>query len=229
MRNQRTINQRGFTILELMIATMVLSVILLLCTVAMINIGNLFYKGITESRIQDGVRGAIDQVAQDIEFEAAVPILPVSTQTLTGYPGYSVNTFCVGLERYTYVTGLNIGSAGYNPANPADSQVQHILWRDRLSSTADSTNCKPVDLTNTNPEASSQTAVPGTGGTELVPSGSRLTNFTVTAATNYYVISLGMAYGDPSLTSGTPPLCNGSAGDQFCATDSLTSTVGQRL
>ena len=48
--------QKGFTVLELMIATTVFSVMLLLTTTGMIQIGKVYYKGLVTAKTQDTVR-----------------------------------------------------------------------------------------------------------------------------------------------------------------------------
>jgi prepilin-type N-terminal cleavage/methylation domain-containing protein len=47
MTCRRTSNRSGFTIIELMIATAVFSVVLLLCATALVTIGNMYRRGIT--------------------------------------------------------------------------------------------------------------------------------------------------------------------------------------
>ena len=61
--------ENGFTIVELMIATTVLSVILLLASVVIIGIGNLFYKGVAQSQTQGDVRTIIDDVSQHLKLD----------------------------------------------------------------------------------------------------------------------------------------------------------------
>lgn len=67
-------NQRGFTIIELMIATTVFSVVLLICSFAMLQIGRTYYKGIAMSRTQTVSRSIMDEVSQAIQFSGGTPI-----------------------------------------------------------------------------------------------------------------------------------------------------------
>src|SRR5689334_11132650 len=118
MNRPKPLRQKGFTIIELMIATAILSTILLLVTVLMINIGNLYYKGINQARVQDNVRSISDEVAQHLQ-------LGDSFSQASG--DNSEQAYCVGTVRYTYVIGVQIGKPAPGASAPA---YQHVLWRD---------------------------------------------------------------------------------------------------
>ncbi|HEY5442285.1 MAG TPA: prepilin-type N-terminal cleavage/methylation domain-containing protein [Candidatus Saccharimonadales bacterium] len=229
MKQQRLTRkaQRGFTIIELMIATSVLSVILLLVTTMMISIGNLFYKGVNQARIQDAVRSTADEISQQLELSGSVPKLGTDS-----IGGVTVNMYCIGSTRYSYVLNTQMGSS-----------LPHILWRDNPTS-----GCDPGTGPGTGVAANLTVANPNNGGdatngAELASPNSRLTAFCIgsldaTGAictynlTSPYTISVGMAYGDNTLLANLPGInavCNGSVGDQFCATAHLTTTVANRL
>jgi len=215
--------QSGFTIIELMIATTVLSVILLWVTSMMIGIGALFYRGVSQARIQDAVRSTADEVSQQLELSG---VLPSAGQDTT-LP-VAVNVYCMGNIRYSYV--LNTA---------ASSALPHIFWRDNTNGACDPK--KSADLTNSDPNH----ADAGTNGGDLLPAYSLLTAFCIGAlqADNSscnpdfispYTIHIGMAYGDASSggvlnLAGINSTCKGGAGDQFCATSSLTTSVASRL
>ncbi|HVV25452.1 MAG TPA: prepilin-type N-terminal cleavage/methylation domain-containing protein [Candidatus Saccharimonadales bacterium] len=213
-------NERGFTIIELMIATAVLSTIILLVTVLMINVSNLYYKGINQSRAQDNARSIVDDVASHLQLSDHSPSGPVS-QT---YPQHDVNAttiyaYCIDNIRYSFATGIQMGST------VGDYTLQHILWRDTISSGA---GCVPADLTQSNPSATTG----GSNGAELVAAKSRLSTFSINPVTSPYVVTVGVAYGDDDLLNNpasTNPLCKGGTGDQFCATARLQVTVTKRL
>ncbi len=210
--NRQIDNSKGFTIVELMIATTVLAVILLLVTVMMTNIGNLYYKGVNQSRIQDDVRNVTEEISQDLELNDQ----SVSSATVTRAYGGAVTmyAYCVGDTRYSYALNLQIGGGS--------GQIQHVLWRDTYTKA-----CTPIDLSLSQPESGSNA---GTDGVELIAPNSLLTAFSITA-NSPYTISVGMAYGDTSLLniSGTNTTCKEGTGDDFCATASLTTTVVQRI
>ncbi|HTB49310.1 MAG TPA: type II secretion system protein [Verrucomicrobiae bacterium] len=221
--------QAGFTIVELMIATAILSTILVLVTIMMISIGNLYYKGINQSRVQDDARSISDELSQHLELNDQF-----QGPTSQSYGGFTVQAYCIGNVRYSYVIGTQLGTSA--------GQIAHVLWRD-TDSTGD---CLPQNLTLATPTSSPDT------GTELISPDSRLISFSITraAATDPYVIAVGVAYGGddllcspsaPGSTCNTPAtmsaayfqngdlLCKGNIGDQFCATASLNTTVVQRI
>jgi prepilin-type N-terminal cleavage/methylation domain-containing protein len=209
MTEKRDMQQAGFTIVELMIATTVLSVILLLATVILSNIGGLYYKGINESRTQDNVRGITDQVSQDLKYTGG----DFTGPTTENIGGQSYDYFCIGDVRYTYVIGEMIGSGTDTDGTTAKSP--HVLWRD-------TSGC-----------SSRQRFL---SGTELINPNSRLTYFSVGpsigAPAGTFQIQVGVAYGDIDLINDPDSLdasCKGGTGDQFCATASLTTTVVQRI
>ena len=223
-------SQQGFTIIELLIATSVLTVILMLATVMITSIGNLYYKGITLSQTQDTVRSITDQLTQDLQLSDGLPSVPdpatpgnpnINTSYAAGKTMYST---CVGTTRYSYALDQQI-----------NTDLSHVLWRDNIGS---GNTCNPVDLSSATPNS---ILSPGTNGTELIGPKSRLTAFMITVSgTSLYNVKLGVAYGDSDLLAGTDDSnllagsdfnvgCAGSTGDQFCATDRLITSVIQRL
>lgn len=218
-------DNKGFTIIELMIATAVVSTMLVVVTVLMVSIGNLYYKGVNQSRVQQSVRDVTNDLSQQLELNDSFSVPPTST------PPNPIQAYCIGLLRYTYITGVQIG-------HPADSDMggptyYHVLWRDDNPTPG---SCAPADLTDQN-LASDGTS---TDGTELVSPNSTLTAFcigklsgsTCTSDTSSpYTISVGVAYGDHDLLNlnGINSTCKGGTGDQFCSTASLTTVAVQRL
>jgi prepilin-type N-terminal cleavage/methylation domain-containing protein len=196
--------QAGFTILELLIATTVLSVILVMVTVVMVGIGRLYYKGINQARVQDNVRSIVDELARQVQLYDQPP-MPDTTG--------NVRAYCFGATRYIYVVGQRLGTeAGQSP---------QVLWRD----TTTPGSCNADDATF---------SAPLPQGTELIGPRSRLTAFDITcpAVTKHCVITVGVAYGDDNqLTSpaGINARCQDTEGRQFCAAANLTTTVVRRL
>lgn len=222
----------GFTIVELLIATAVLSTILVLVTVVMVNIGHLYYKGLNQARVQDDTRSITDEVAQHLELGDNYFKVANSNGT--------VHAYCIGSERYTYVLYRQIGS------DAAKQQSTHVLWRDQNPTPG---SCSPTNL----PDLSN--ATPSADGTEMIAPNSRLTAFNIDG-TSPYDLSVGVAYGDNDLLcdTGVPNncttgdigtlinngsyapgnqgrniKCKGNIGDQFCATSFLRTTVLRRL
>jgi prepilin-type N-terminal cleavage/methylation domain-containing protein len=212
---------KGFTIVELMIATTILSTILVLVTGVMISIGRLYYKGINQARVQDAVRTIVDDVSQHLQLNDKDPTNG-GTQLLGGE---TVQTYCIGTARYTYVTGVKIGDVPRQADNTAKSgQIfRHILWRDTVKG-----GCSgPADLAVDNPSS----ATGGSDGTELIPGNSQLTSFSIDLSGSPYAASISIAFGDNDLLNlnGADTTCRGASGDQFCSTASLSTTAVKRL
>jgi prepilin-type N-terminal cleavage/methylation domain-containing protein len=210
MKINRVNSQSGFTIIELMIATSVLSILLLMTTVIIIGIGNLYNKGVNQANVQDNVRTITDDLAQQLRFGDTFQN-PNGTILENNQP---VGVMCVDQTRYTYALGVQINTS-----------LNHILWRDTLIT---GQPCVQADLTAPDPSVSSG-GVAGSGS-ELINPGSRLTQFSSTSLSPY-TINVGVAFGDPTLSppaQGTTSTCLGSTGDQFCSTAYLTATVEKR-
>lgn len=234
--------EAGFTIIELMIATSVLSVILVLVTILMMSIGNLYYKGINQARTQDNVRSISDELSQHLQLSNQPPAESDSSNSANKFSNLVVHAYCIDATRYSYVTGEVAGT------NLGGTVLQHVLWRDTIPSGA---ACVAANLTQSDPSATTG----GSNGIELIASQSRLTQFCIgtidpashlciTNTDSPYNIEVGVAYGDYDLLNNASPsslgdiannlnfpdaLCKGGTGDRFCATAYLDTTVVKRL
>lgn len=238
MMNQRSRSrvgksQQGFTIVELMIATSVLAVLLVLVALVMTGVGRLYIKGVNQARIQNATRSIVDQIGAEIQLSDATgvkrpdPQPAPSTPSNPGQdviypPNFTISAFCLKNTRYTYILNKQIGSES--------NQIPHVLWRDKAPTDV----CTPVNLASTTLS----------GGTELMPPNSRLTAFSITQNSPYR-IAIGIAYGDDDLlniqpgtyTNGPYPIdlsglkttCKDTKGNQFCATANLQTTITKRL
>jgi prepilin-type N-terminal cleavage/methylation domain-containing protein len=230
-------NQKAFTIIELMIATSILAIILLLVTTMMISIGNLYYKGTTQASLQDNVRNITDEISQDLQLNGSALI--TGTNTNPNLP----RSYCIGTTRYTYILGKELSTS------PGAYQSYHVLWR----STVPAGTCPDIVSATFN-ATSLSTRDPGT---ELIGPSSMLTSFTITTGASPFTITINEAYGSNSLLCDTgtdtgaggacntptatsnhiwdpnPPVgqvvCRGFTGTQFCSTAGLTVTVSERL
>ncbi|MFZ1323544.1 MAG: prepilin-type N-terminal cleavage/methylation domain-containing protein [Candidatus Saccharimonadales bacterium] len=220
--------QAGFTIIELMIATAVFSAVLLLCGMAIVHVGRMYYKGSVTSKTQDTARKFGEDVSQAIQFGTGntAPGQFIRTngpvtqtgggQTLTN----NVMARCIGDIRYSYVIG--------RPQGTNAASARHAVWRDRLLTT--SQPCDPVNLTLADPG--------GTAGQEMLANKMRLARFEVTNLAGLYEIDAVVSYGDADDLFGPAALpefpdfsiCKGvNAGGQFCASAAYKTTVGKRL
>lgn len=212
-------NTRGFTLIELMIATSVFAVILLLITSGMLEVGRLFYKGVNSSNTQEITRVILEDVSQAIQFSGESVNLPSASRP---------TRFCVGSRRYTFNTGA-MYIVGAN----------HVLIVDRTSSTCND-QTDPADLGN--PEAPTPVRNNMVPPRELMGRNMRLANIEVRCANNgppscpngTYDIKVRVAYGDDDLledANGPNARCRQDirAGTQFCSVSELETTVTRRV
>jgi len=113
MRNNRL--QSGFTIIELMIATVVFSVVLLVILGSFIQVGRMYYKGVSLSNTQNAARSLTDSITNDLRFTSFVPNYSFNPSTdLQSFAG--AKYFCIGEHRYTYTLGKKLTADDYqNP------------------------------------------------------------------------------------------------------------------
>lgn len=222
----------GFTIIELMIAITILSVILLMSAVILTGVGNLFYKGVNMSNVQDVNRNIVQDVSSTIQFGGSQLNNGVnngqSPIQATYAGGIQVEAYCLGTIRYSFVTGFN--------------SWPHVLWKDQMQN---QNSCYPLNISEVNPSCdsvSSSICSPSqSNGTELVGHNMHLANFQITSYnTQLYGIEVGLAagfkdmfvsdaYGNPVLAGGENYTCNNKAGQQYCATSFLKTLATERL
>jgi prepilin-type N-terminal cleavage/methylation domain-containing protein len=105
-------NNEGFTVIELLIATAVFSVVLLVFLSAFLRISQLFYKGVNLTNTQEAARNVVQSIADDIQFYHDPP-------KVFG------NYFCIGNHEYVYnigtqyTPGTNFGIVKQNVASCA--------------------------------------------------------------------------------------------------------------
>lgn len=190
----------GFTIIELLIATAVFSTVLLLCTTAMIQIGRVYFKGVTTTQTQEVVRAVIDDISRNIQFNGGAVI-----GTTSGSP----QRFCVGNKRYSYVLGSKL-----------DAAVQpHVLVVDNSATCASDAPQNLGAAGSLSPTSR-----------ELLSPNMRLHNLSVVDGGNgLYGVSVHIIYGDADLFDPITGQCTGGAGGQFCAVSALSTVVKKRV
>lgn len=126
MSMTKKLNKKGFTIIELMIATSVFAVVLVIAASGILTIGRTYYKSITSSRTQEATRSVINTISSTIQFTAQSR----GDDGLTDVPGVPQAT-CFGFDRYTYVINSQV-----------DDDTIGIM-HDRRTDLAD---CTPIDV-----------------------------------------------------------------------------------
>lgn len=208
----------GFTILEVLISSMVFTVVLLICIQAVTRIGQLYYKGVTSAQIQELTRNLSDEFSSQIQFGSSIPY----PDSISGGQGGSVLIFCVGDNRYRAVMNRKLGDTSVSPV------VDTVLKRKAYSGSCDIVNDTGFD-----------------GATELAVSNMRILKLQIIRSTTdpgIWNVNIRLAMGDsdifdyPVTGSTDTPLVYGSAvcksgilGSQFCATSELSSTLLRRV
>ncbi len=219
--NKTARKQSGFTIVELMVATMVFSVVLLLVTAGIIQIARVYYKGVTETNTQNAARSIIDNISQAIQF---------SGDDVSGTPGSTPGQdydFCLGNTHVSYKLGRQVKSS---PS--ASDQTYHAIVANNISGCAGAA-----------PQVLNQATV---SGRDLMPQEMRLSNLVVqrvgTSQPAQYRVLVRVVYGDsdliysPSDTTATngyersDAACRAQTiGTQFCAVSELSTVVVKRV
>jgi prepilin-type N-terminal cleavage/methylation domain-containing protein len=234
--------ETGFTIIELMIATAIFSVILLILIVGVLHITNSYYRGITDSNTQNVARSIASDIAQTIQFEGGiVQNAPANPTAGTTY------TFCVGNEQFYYMPGYQFAT---NPdvTNPQSYQSYHSFEVKHGS-----LSCPvPASGSVLSPGFTSSTGPSGVQ--EMLKPGMRLSNLTIAPDVNnpnLYTVSVLVVYGgsdllcNPAKVSdscsasstmgaasdfiGPGVTCKSGAGSEFCSTSQLSSVVERRV
>jgi len=210
-------NQRGFTLVELMIASAAFSLVLLIASSTAIQIGKLYYKGLIQSKTQETARGIADEITGSFQFASGKVIAGASGPPMPA--GHQ--QVCIGDTRYTYAIDQKVGPTGtgikaqrLNGAACADA-TPGSFGRELLG-----TNMRLLEL-NLNPPTY------------------------LDSEKETLQIKIRIAYGDNDLLTHYPEnadassapiaaantgLCrSGIAGGSFCAVSSLDNVVKKRL
>lgn len=205
----------GFTIIELMIATLVFSVVLLVIAVGVMQFNHAFYAGITQSNTQNTARAILENISQAIQFSGEQITSPI--------PGAgSEKGFCIGNDRYSYHLGWQLESK----SDPAKHQAIHAFVMDT-----------PGDCSGLGAQDFSKSLTGSSS--ELLSPHMRVSKLSVKSitGTSLYSIDVKVVYGDDDLLrspSGGGPtasdvVCQNGASDQFCAVSELSTVVQKRI
>lgn len=221
-------NNAGFTIVELMIATVVFSVLLVVIAGAMIQIGRLYYKGVTAARTQEVARSVMTDITQALQFNNGtfndgVTVTPSDDDASGG--------FCVGDRLYSYRYGQLVASG------------KHALVSRSVAG-----GCSDASLATSNLRDNNLDSV----DRELLGADMRLAKIDVNQLSDgkSYEVTVRVVYGaddlmcDPDLNNCDPNVelnaqqisaarnlsCKSvRSGSQFCAVSELSTIVERRL
>ncbi len=224
-------NQNGFTIIELLIATVVFSVILLVVTAAIIQVGRMYYKGYISSRTQQASRAVIDDISRSIQFS------DISNVTIHE-PGSGdvppISAYCFGPNRFTFVRGGQLDSqAESNSYDQTNKKVRHVLWQDNIGSLGCSDYLPQLQFEDPY-QNYSESVTSDFNGRELLDNDMRLQDLSVgqEGSSDLFRIHVKVVYyASPDLLDNfeDPNACKGSVvGGQWCAISDLTTVVYSR-
>lgn len=199
----------GFTIVELLIATLVFSMVLLIITTGILQVTNTFFKGDNDSSTQQVATNVLNTIAQAVQFNGGV----VDQNT-------TANTLCIGNEQFSYWLGAEL-----EPTVVAgQDQVKEALVEN-------SVNCDGArssvgrELLADNMRLSNLTVT--------CLSSEALCDSTTTGGA-LYQITVRVVYGSSGLLSPSPTAtnanCNGALeGEEFCSVSAVSTIVSERL
>lgn len=210
--------EHGFTILELLIASGVFSVILLVVAVGVTRFTAQYYKGITESKVQAATRQIMADIGQAIQFSSE----PVS---FVDPDASGVGGVCFGNTVYGYAIGRQVTDTAPNAGNPW-YQGYHGLVVMKNGTCARAAIAAVLNA---------QT-LPA-GARELLGRHMRLSALDHQQNGHLYTIRIRVIYGDydllsPAVTGSTDwamENCTSGADTQFCGVSDLQTTVERRL
>lgn len=204
----------GFTIIELLLATVVFSAVVVVALSGFLTIGRLFYKGVNLSQTQATAQQIIDNLTTDIQGASTVwDTLPPAS----GGRSY----VCIGNNRYIIKLYNFVDILDHNNTD------KFGLLRDKLPG-GNNACPNPYDGIG---------AVAPNNPTEMLGNKMRLNSFSVTRTCptcKLFVIKVNLAYGDDSSLSIDPTTkiasCDSNlASSQYCAVTGLSTTVASGL
>ena len=205
-------SSQGFTVLELMISTVVFSMVLLVITAGIISFTRQYYKGVVSSKTQATSRAIMSEITQSLQFGRTVTVLPKTS---------GIEGFCVDNKLFSYVTGRQV------EASPSGgSQGYHGMIVDSNGGTCGPGSKSKLSVPN------SSAPLPATSR-ELLADHMRVGYLSVEdKGAGLYAVKLRVIYGDNDLLSSSDwktALCKSESGSQFCSVSELTTTVQKRL
>src|SRR4051812_8577751 len=89
-------NQSGFTIIELLIATVIFALVLLVITTGVLQFTRQYYKGVISSHTQSAARAIADDVTRALQFGVG-SVQPLTTNGTS--PAGQTYGYCIGQSK----------------------------------------------------------------------------------------------------------------------------------
>lgn len=224
--NKTLISQHGFTIVEMMMATLVFSVIMLVAAGTVVRFTSNFQRGVTASTTQNTARSIIDTVSQSLQLYGD------DFSRIDNSSGMPVG-YCVGSTMYSFILGRQM----------ADGGQRHVLIEQKEG--------LPIGCGSSALNLAGNPANPP--GQELLAPDMRLAKFEIVPqGDGLFRLTIKVAYGDNDLLcSPTAGNCNsetelgagdfsnqdilndlqckGTKGSEYCAVSEITTTIQRRV
>ena len=199
----------------------------------LVGVGNLYSKGADLVSIQDTTRNIIENTTSTIQFSGTqlnngLSNKPIKYDYSYGGVNVSVQAYCFGQTRYSFVTGFDI-PAGWS----------HLFWLDQMTTQG---LCTPLNIGLATPDCTGNsycTASQSGSGSDLIGANMHIGTFNIIEYNpQLYGLSLGLVFGakDMFVSDSSGPVlskgnyqCQNSAGQQYCATSYLTTFATERL
>lgn len=232
-------NQRGFTIVELMVAMAFIAVLLLAIAGAVMQVGAIYNRGVTMKSVNQAGRVVIEDMKRSLSESGPlaieyIPQSPDGTNTIGG-------RLCTGVYSYVWNIGVHI-----NPDDPASQQNRYEGAADenkqlRLAKIADSSKIycagdadRPVDATKAT-ELLSGGAV-STGDSQTITGNLAVQHFHIERLTNnlstgaaLYSIAIVISDADSesinTVDNSCRPPSDNESNQQYCAVNEFTFTA----
>lgn len=214
-------SQAGFTIVELLVATAVFSIIMIVITAGVIGFSRQYYHGVVSSNTQTTARRIMAEITSAIQFGNSI------TPDLTNS---NTSAFCVDNKVYAYVLGQEVKDS--SPV-ASDNQGYHGFVADNSLTACNDATVPPVV----------PTSLTGTQR-ELLGENMRIAALSVETKDNEtYTVHVRVIYGDndvlsPDVTAGgfdwaasggTVGCLAERSSVQYCSVTDLTTTVQKRI
>lgn len=221
--SRRHLPDRGFTLVEAMLATAIFSLSIVIAITAFVQVNRIYHRGITTSRVQEDARSLIDELSRTIQFADGGSFVfnpdPDPNDLPAGsYDPAGAGAFCIGSSQFTFnidvESGTNRNVLGL-PVAPFAPAVPIVYKSDRKP------GCTPAPDTHAG------------DGYDLVRKGFVLKDLQVTEISlGVYRVEFTIAANQSGVLtgSGSAATCQpGGAGTQFCAVTTLSTIVSRRV
>jgi len=218
---QNSRSQSGFTVVELMIATVVSALMLVVITFGIVHFTSDYYKGVNTSSTQTATQNAIDSIAQAIEFNATGTVATDGTQGI----------FCAGSQVFLYTMGKALNAAPsatnwglYQLNNPSANCIIPADTSDGTELLSPNMRLSVMNLSEIGSTDVWQLDIRvAYGDADLLcrPSITGTSTGSCNAGATDYAAS--------DLIQGSDVTCKIKIGSQFCSVVHLSTAIGQRV